>query len=140
MWYWCETKNGGYAHRQYRNHGDGSEYGKQTLVLMHRQIIKAPKGQNVDHIDRNGLNNQRANLRLCTHAENLWNQKRKRAGYKGVTRKPGQEKWQCFITANDVVHYLGSYACPEAAAREYDKLAKLLHGEYALLNFPEQTK
>lgn len=125
-----------YAHRQYRRSDQ-----KQILVTMHRQIMNAPKNKYVDHRDRNGLNNQRYNLRFCTHGQNMSNQRRryqkgKLKQYKGVVR--AGNKWRVYINANGVRHELGSYTCQKAAAREYDKLAKILHGEFACLNFPEK--
>lgn len=135
-WYVNLNKRRQYAHRQYRYRG------KQVLVLMHRLIINAPKGKNVDHIDGDGLNNQKSNLRLCTQAQNLWNQCRwSKNGlsrrYKGVQRDQ-KGKWAVFISINGVTHRLGRYAHEIAAAREYDKLARLLHGEFAFLNFPQK--
>ncbi len=110
---------------------------------MHRLIMEVPRSINIDHIDRNGLNNQKSNLRLCNPSENLWNRtkslykgKRPTSKYKGVAWANGA--WVVFITANNVKHYLGRYFREESAAKEYDKLAKLIHGEFACLNFPEE--
>ena len=52
-------------------------------ILMHRLIMKAKKGQMIDHIDGNGLNNQRSNLRFCTHSQNMANKK----GFKNTSSK-----------------------------------------------------
>ena len=131
-WYSNKAGDNWYAHRQYRDNG------KQVLVLMHRLITDAPKGKNVDHIDGNGLNNQKKNLRLCSHTQNLWNQRKRNKGYKGVTRHPNSDKWAVHITHHHETIYLGCFTCQEAAARNYDKLAKILYGEFACLNFPEK--
>jgi hypothetical protein len=50
--------------------------GKQVAILMHRLITKAPPGMVVDHINHDGLDNRRCNLQVCTHQENMWNQRR----------------------------------------------------------------
>jgi hypothetical protein len=110
---------------------------------MHRLVTEVPKGMNIDHIDRNGLNNQKSNLRTCNPPKNLWNRtkslykgKRPTSKYKGLTWTNGA--WVVNISANNVKHYLGRYYREASAAREYDKLAKLLHGEFACLNFPDK--
>ncbi len=131
-----------YVHRQVRDPilKNKRGYAKQVLILMHRQIMNVPKGQHVDHIDGDGLNNQRINLRTCSHPENLWNQRKRTNNYssiyKGVTRN--KNKWSVVLMVNGVWHNLGVFACEKAAAKEYDKLAKLVFGEFALLNFPDE--
>jgi hypothetical protein len=82
-------------------------------------------------------------LRFCTQSENIRNQQRlykegKPKQYKGVSRNG--KKWNVQICVNRVNHNLGCFTCQKAAAREYDKLAKLLHGEFACLNFPEKNQ
>lgn len=134
-WYVNLSKNGRicYANRQYRYQG------KQVMVAMHRQIMNAPKGRHVDHVDGDGLNNQKINLRFCSHRQNCSNQRKPegRKGYKGVYKKG--RKWTVGLTHKGAFHYLGLYTCRQAAAREYDKLAKLLFGKFANLNFPENN-
>lgn len=105
-------------------------------VLLHRFILDAPKGMVVDHINGNGLDCRRENMRLCTNTENLYNQKPRRQGeYKGV-QKSGY-RWDALITVNYEVISLGRFASEEAAARAYDAAARRHHGEFARLNFPE---
>lgn len=132
-WYANKDKCGGWhAQRQYRQNG------KVFCVLMHREIMNAPSGKNVDHIDHNRLNNRKDNLRCCTQAQNLWNQKPNKARkYKGIYRT-SNGKWRVTIWANGIAYQLGCFAHEAAAAREYDKIAKLIHGEFAYLNFPEK--
>lgn len=139
-WRANKAKNGlWYAERQYRDHSDGTKYGKQIYVSMHREVMKASKGKYIDHIDHNGLNNQKSNLRFCTQTQNCWNQRSKKK-YKGVYRADIKKgvKWTVNIQANGVSHYLGCFTCQKTAAKEYDKLAKILHGEFAQLNFPAE--
>lgn len=111
------------------------------LVKMHRIITGAPDGLHVDHIDGNGLNNRRENLRLCKHSENAKNQRinsRNTSGYTGVVRHSRNEgKWIAKITADGVNYYVGTFDTAEEAARARDKKAREVHGEFARLNFPD---
>jgi len=137
---WFLGKNGRlrYAQRQIRDRVVLNKRGEKKCihVSMHRVIMQAPKGVNIDHIDGDGLNNRRGNLRLSTHSQNLWNQRSKKR-FKGVFC--AGKKWRVCITASGITHHLGSFTQEIAAAKEYDKLAKILHGEFACLNFPENS-
>jgi hypothetical protein len=95
----------------------------------------------VDHIDGNGLNNTRANLRICTIAENVRSSRRRTdngSGYKGVGFHKASGKWVARIVTNGEKMYLGLYESPEQAAAVYDLAAHKYHGEFARLNFPER--
>src|SRR5690606_21975431 len=106
-------------------------------VPMHRQIMGFPEGMEVDHIDRDGLNNRRSNLRLATHHQNAYNaQKRKsRSGFRGVTWYAPYQKWVAVIMHQGKKHYLGYFDDPADGGRAYDEAARKLHGEFATLNF-----
>ena len=108
---------------------------------MHRQIMNAPKGTPIDHKDHNGLNNTRENLRLATISENARNcEKTKRptsSKYKGVCWNKKSKKWQAHIHYNGISIHLGLFDSEEDAAKAYDEAAKIYHGEFAVLNFPE---
>jgi hypothetical protein len=109
---------------------------------MHRLIVDAPHGVLVDHRDGDGLNNTRANLRLCSNAENMRNSGRKRtntSGFKGVIHHKKTGKWVARITVNDQEKHLGLFPTREAAARAYDDAARRLHGAFALTNFGESA-
>ena len=111
---------------------------RQKKVRMHRLIMKAPKGKVVDHINHNGLDNRKANLRLATAQQNTWN-KRKQKGnyssqYKGVHWVKSENKWRSRITCNGKVIFIGRFDDEKAAAMAYDAKAKELFGEYASLN------
>ena len=111
--------------------------GKFKTVSMHRLIMKAKKGQEVDHRDRNGLNNQKNNLRLCTRSQNLMNMKKREncsSRYKGVTRSKSAKRWQAQITLNYRNINLGLFDSEIDAARAYNKAAIRLFGEFARLN------
>jgi hypothetical protein len=108
-------------------------------IKMHRQITRAPDHLVVDHIDHNGLNNRRANLRLCTFAENCRNlriTRHKTSKYKGVHWHKGQKKWAAQITANGKRHHLGYFAKEIDAAQAYDRAAPKYHGQFAHPNLP----
>lgn len=115
--------------------------GKTRYTMMHRLIMNAPPGQRVDHKDRNTRNNRRENLRFCSASQNQFNQgPRSNTGYKGVTKVKAacRRPFQAVIAVDRKDHYLGCYYTAEDAARAYDIAAKLLHGEFAYLNFPEE--
>ena len=111
---------------------------------MHRLVMDAARGTVVDHIDGDGLNNQRANLRFCTRAQNFqnagWrNTPGRTARFKGVWRVTGQCRrcWRAGITAQRQYKNIGSFWTEEAAAQAYDSEARVLHGQFARLNFPD---
>lgn len=105
-------------------------------VMLHRMLIDAPKGSEVDHINGDPLDNRICNLRLCNRSTNMRNQK-SRAGsisaYKGVTKSGN--KWMARIQAapgNRI--YLGLFATEKQAAVMYNVRAVELFGEFARLN------
>jgi len=108
-------------------------------IKMHRQITNAPDHLVVDHIDHNGLNNRRSNLRLATFTQNCQNQRRlshKTSKYKGVHWHKKNKKWAAQITSNKKTYRLGYFHNETEAAKAYDKKAVELHGEFACLNLP----
>lgn len=109
---------------------------KKRTERMHRIIMGAKQGQIIDHIDGNGLNNTRENLRFVTLSENQRNRrpnKNSYSGYKGVV-KGTYNKWYARIFINGETKFLGSFNSEIEAAVEYDKHAKKHYGEYAKLN------
>ena len=114
-------------------------YKKQNLLRMHCVILPPTPGMTVDHIDRDGLNNRRSNLRLANGSQQRANRSRRdgcRSKYRGVTRH--RNKWYARITKDGARIDLGLYHIEEDAARAYDAAAAQLHGEFANLNFPNQ--
>jgi hypothetical protein len=108
-------------------------------ILMHRVILDCKPGEEVDHEDRNPLNNRRKNLRKCTHSQNVCNaslSSGNKSGFKGVSKVSGAERWVAQIqTSAGKKKHVGYFYSPEEAARAYDKAAKEIHGEFAFLNF-----
>jgi hypothetical protein len=129
---WCATKNGQtfYACRASR--------GKK--IFMHHEIMKPPKGLQVDHIDRNALNNRKTNLRPCTKAQNNRNTGPRRnssSKYKGVFWDKCCRKWCARIRPNRKTIYLGLFTDEIEAALAYDRKAEQFFAEFAYLNFPQ---
>lgn len=109
-------------------------------VSMHRIIMGDTTGVQYDHIDGNGLNNQKSNLRIATHRENMRNRKNNSIGssrYKGVCWHKRVKKWQSRIGMDCKRICLGYYDSEEEAARAYDIKARELFKEFARLNFIE---
>lgn len=116
--------------------------GKKTNFAMHRVILNAPTGQDVDHINGNGLDNQKRNLRLVGDSENQQNRHRwplNTSGYRGVTRIEKWNKWQAGIKRFGKSYHLGWHDTAEGAARAYDAKAREIYGPRALVNFPETS-
>ncbi len=114
---------------------------KQTTIKMHRIIMNAPKGLQVDHIDHNILNNQKSNLRLATKSQNSMNQRKsKRANctsqYKGVSYQYDRiKKWRARIEVDGNQILIGNFDTEIDAAKAYDEKALEIFGQYAKLNF-----
>ena len=107
-------------------------------IKMHRAIMGAPKELVVDHVDRNGLNNRKGNLRLCSTAENSRNTGSNARGssrYKGVHWHKRIGKWAAAIQYDKKVYHVGYFGDEIAAAKAYDEKARELFGEYGFLNF-----
>lgn len=104
-------------------------------IHLHRLIMNCPENMEVDHIDGDGLNNCKSNLRICTHRENILNRsvnKRKDNSMKGVGLHEG--RWRSRIASEGKKFFLGHFPTMELAAIAYNEKAKELHGEFAKLN------
>ncbi len=140
QWKWCvyNKNNFLYVIR-------GIKKGNKTIsVRMHRVITGAPKGMEVDHRNHNGLDNSRCNLRICTRSQNQHNQKlrakSKTSKYKGVCWNKSDNRWYALIGLHGKQFFLGSFKNEIEAARAYDAKAMELHGEFAYINFREETR
>jgi len=115
-------------------------YQDGKYILMHRVLLNAPHHRIVDHRDGNGLNNRKHNLRLCTHQENLYNQRPRLGGtsrFRGVCWRKTRRKYETKIQKNGKRYSLGYYHDETEAAVVYDIKAMELFGEFAYLNFPK---
>jgi hypothetical protein len=109
------------------------------VIFMHREIMKPRKGQVVDHINHNGADNRRSNMRNCSKRENACNGRARRnssSQYRGVCRHGNG--WSAEVGYLRAHVHVGSYAEEIEAARARDRMAIQLHGQYAYLNFPEE--
>jgi len=134
---WCLTP-GKHTHYASRGTRIGGIYKR---VLMHREILLVPEGKFVDHIDRDGLNNTKENLRICTPSENARNSKipiTNTSGYIGVSFDRRDRLWYSYINVNDKKIHIGTFKNPIDAALTRDKKAREIHGDFAHLNFPPQ--
>ncbi len=108
--------------------------GRGSKISMHRQIMSPSAKHQVDHIDLDGLNNRRVNMRLCSVAENARNRRRSAAntsGLKGVCWSRAARKWQAGIKIDGKQTHLGLYDTPEAAHAAYAKASAALHGAFS---------
>lgn len=104
----------------------------KKTVYMHREILIAKKGEEVDHMNRDGMDNRKENLRKITHQQNMFNRGAVKKRYKGIWRR--KEKWNACIKKNNKTTHLGSFFSKEEAAMAYNEAARRLHGEYAYQN------
>ena len=132
-WYAAKWKGNVYAKANIRNND-----GVKKPVRMHRFLLGVTDPNiKVDHRDRNSLNNQKSNLRICTQAENTRNRgmdRRNVTGYKGPVWDKTNNRWSVCITFNYKTIRIGRYDTLEEAARAYNVKAKELFGEFAVLN------
>jgi hypothetical protein len=115
--------------------------GRIRSVPMHRVIMSPTPDMQIDHVNHDGLDNRRENLRICTPEQNMHNHRRKvgKTGYRGVWKHGG--KWQAVIKAYGKWTYLGTFLTPEQAALAWNKaVVDAGFAEYAVLNVVEQAK
>ena len=129
QWYVLGHKNKEYAARY---------VGNNKHLRMHRILLNAPDGIEVDHINGNRLDNRKCNLRLATRAENGRNRGKFKckthSKYKGVTYHTRDKRWQGTIIINRRHIHLGYFDTEQEAALAYNDAALKFHGKFAKLN------
>lgn len=124
----------------YLNKTTGYVQGRDSegkTIYLHRVIMGATEGQEIDHKNHNKLDCRLKNLRTCTRQQNLKNRKsykNSKTGIKGVHFSIAAGKYQAEISCDGKYYYLGLYVSALDAARAYNAAAKVLHGEFAYLN------
>lgn len=122
-----------------RNSGGGHKRNK--MIYMHREITGAAKKEDVDHVDHNGLNNQKTNIRVCAHADNMKNRAKvtnTSSVFKGVSlfksKRLKNIRWRAQIQCNGAYRHIGLFCTESEAAMAYNKKAEELHGKFARTN------
>lgn len=120
--------------------------GRSQTVYLHRLIAGAVGKQRTDHRNHgafaNTLDNQRHNLRTCTHAQNMCNRlpsRRNKSGFKGVYWDRSRKMWAAEIRHSGIRVHLGRFASRIEAAKAYNAAAVLYHGEFARLNVIQEA-
>ena|SRR3990167_11191769 len=137
---WCFSrhtkKNFGYAGRKVQISWDGKKQISKH-ILMHRVIMNAPKGLDIDHINHNTLDNRKSNLRVCTRSQNFQNAELRSdntSGYKGVTFDKRRQKWVGRIGVYGKRIIKHGFVSSGEAAQWYNEQAKLYFKEFARFN------
>lgn len=124
-----------YCKRKKITYAVSGQYSKECPILrMHRVILNAPKGVEVDHENRNGLDNRKQNLRLANPSQNHYNSKTpssNKSGVKGVDWHKASSKWRAQIVVNKSILYLGVFSDIEDAKIAIHNARILNHGEFA---------
>ncbi len=124
-------------HVYVKAHGRGTQAGK--CFYLHRLILWIFDARHVDHINGDGLDNRKSNLRVASQHQNggnarVWD-RRKSSVFKGVYFMRRDNKWAAQICLNRINIRLGAYATEHEAAMEYDRAARKHFGEFARTNF-----
>jgi len=134
-WKWAYSSLGYAKRTEYL--GGGRKNQKSRGFYMHRVILKTPKGFETDHINRNGIDNRKCNLRIVTRQQNGCNralQPNNTSGYRGVTWHKDRKKWMAQIKAKRKHYYLGLFNNKKDAARAYNSAAIRHFGKFAEIN------
>lgn len=134
QWTWCAHWDKS-TRRFYAVRNEPRSSGHST-IRMHQVILGR---KNIDHRNRDGLDNRRENLRGCTQSQNNANASRRSdntSGFRGVHWFAPRDMWHAQIHVGGRKYSLRYWATAEAAALAYDEAAKRLYGEFAVLNFP----
>ena len=135
QWKWWTTGGGKYKH--YAQRASYPKGGGKIHISMHRLVLGLTTKIECDHINGNGLDNRRSNLRKCSKAQNACNrrpQKKKMGRFKGVIWRKETKKWRAMIRHNKRLIHLGSFDDEVAAAIAYNTASLKYHKEFGRLN------
>jgi hypothetical protein len=120
----------------YASRSNSTDKNLPKMIRLHREIMNHPEGQSIDHKDRDKLNNQKSNLRICTPSQNMANKSKTHGSsrFKGVSWVKDKMKWCAFTKKNRKTIPLGCFNDEVEAAKVYNTKMRELHGEFALLN------
>lgn len=139
----------GYGRRSLRVARNGYAYWHTEIKCqrekhyLHRWIMRAPRGMDVDHVNGDRLNNRKENLQICTRGQNMMKSKKRKgtkSQFRGVSWCSSKNRWQVQVSINGKAKYIGRFKSEFDAARVWDKAA--LHyygGHYARPNFPDES-
>ena len=139
QWKWCFNSRYAVRHEQKEEYGDNP----RKMVKMHRAIMRVSDDTYIDHINGNGLDNRRVNLRVATNSQNQANSSlcsKNKSGYRGVWKynlnKPYviKKPWGARIQVKGKKYFRGMFETKEEAAIAYNEMARNYFGEYARLN------
>lgn len=114
--------------------------GSRVRTFLHRFLLQPPPGVGLDHVNGDGLDNRRCNLRLCSHHQNAANMRKRpdaTSRFKGVSLRRSTGLWIAQLVVHRKWRKLGSFKDELEAARAYDRAAAEAFGPFARLNFPE---
>jgi hypothetical protein len=117
--------------------------GKKKIQMLHRFIMQEFRKLHIDHINNDGLDCRKSNLRVATASQNGMNRGPSidnLSGFKGVGWNGKSKRWEARLFTGNRNLFLGSFSCAEDAARAYDKKARIVHGEFAYFNFPDEQQ
>ena len=124
--------------------GGGRKHGRKKLILMHREILGLGDDDgDVDHLDGNGLNNVRSNIRMASRSANMQRGHRAvgKSGFIGVRRtRNNRNPWIAVASLDGKKMSVGSYATPKQAAWAYDEAVLRVYGPHARVNFQTRTE
>lgn len=130
LYHWRVYEDTGYVYRQVTRPD-----GRLQNIRMHREIMGAPAGKDVDHVNGNRTDNRRKNLRVCSRSDNLKNKTRRRSdnksGVTGVFYNSAMRKWTAQIQVNRKPKHLGLFTTLKEAATARRAAEKLHYGAFA---------
>lgn len=132
---WRKNAQGYAVRRTYTRISKGLRHAKD--IRMHRQIMGEPEGMEVDHKNSRGLDNQRSNLRVATHQQNMCNRRKQTnntSGYTGVQWHKNSKKWHSVIQVMGKTISLGYFTNKVSAAKSYNEASAKYFGEFGRSN------